>query len=101
MRIEEIETFIIGEWLVVRVRTDTGLDGMGEATFWAQPAATAEVVHSFRDYLLGKDPLTRDHHWLYLYRSSSFRGASVGAALSAIEIALSQKTLNSWLGCRG
>ena len=54
MRIEEIETFIIGEWLVVRVRTDSGLDGMGEATFWAQPAATAEVVSVFFDPETGK-----------------------------------------------
>ena len=88
MRIEELETFLIHQWLVVRVRTDTGISGIGEATFWAQPAATAEVVHSFKEYLIGKDPLTIDRHWLYLYRSSSFRGASVGAALSAIDVAL-------------
>ena len=88
MKIESIGTFIIHEWLVVRVTTDSGLTGVGEATFWAQPPATETVVHSFREALIGKDPLTIDHPWLSLYRSSSFRGASINAALSAIDIAL-------------
>ena len=88
MKIEEIQTFLIDRWLVVRVHTDSGISGTGEGTFWSQPAATAEVVHRFEQYLLGKDPLTMDRHWLYLYRSSSFRGASVCAALSAIDVAL-------------
>jgi L-alanine-DL-glutamate epimerase-like enolase superfamily enzyme len=29
-----------------------------------------------------------EHHWQYLYRNAHFRGAAVGAALSAIDIAL-------------
>ena len=88
MKIEEVQTFLIGGWLVVRVVTDAGISGVGEATFWGQPAATERVVHSFRSYLVGKDPLTMDRHWLYLYRNSSFRGASIHAALSAIDIAM-------------
>lgn len=88
MRIEKIETFLIHQWLVVKVHTDVGITGIGEATFWAQPTVTAEIVHNFERYLVGKDPLTIDRHWLYLYRSSSFRGASIGSALSAIDVAL-------------
>ena len=88
MKIESIETFLVQEWLVVRVHTDTGISGIGQATFWGQPAATAVVVEEFSRYLRGKDPLTIDYHWQYLYRSSSFRGASIYAALSAIDVAL-------------
>ncbi len=88
MKIEAIETHIIQEWLVVRVHTDNGLSGIGEATFWAHPSATADVVDKFSKYLVGKDPLKRGYHWLYLYRSASFRGASICAALSAIDVAL-------------
>ena len=88
MRIESIETLLVGDWPLVRIRTDTGLSGVGEGTFWAQPAATTVVVESFKPYLIGQDPLTIDRHWQYLYRSSSFRGASISAALSAIDVAL-------------
>ena len=51
MKIEAIETHIIQEWLVVRVHTDNGLSGIGEATFWAHPSATADVVDKFSEYL--------------------------------------------------
>ena len=88
MKIEQIDTFLVDAWLVVRVQTDAGISGVGEATFWAQPATTAEAVRYFSKYLVGKDPLRMDHHWLSLYRSSSFRGAALGAALSAIDVAL-------------
>ena len=88
MRIEEVRTIFVHDWLLVRVQTDAGIAGVGQATFWAQPRATAEVVREFSEYLVGKDPLTIDYHWQYLYRSASFRGASINAALSAIDVAL-------------
>jgi galactonate dehydratase len=88
MKIESVETFLVQDWLVARVRTDTGISGIGQATFWGQPAATAVVVEEFGAYLTGKDPLAIDYHWQYMYRSSSFRGASIYAALSAIDVAL-------------
>lgn len=88
MKIDSIETLLIGDWPMVRIRTDNGLSGVGEGTFWAQPAATTVVMESFKPYLLGQDPLAIDRHWQYLYRSSSFRGASISAALSAIDVAL-------------
>jgi len=88
MKIEAVQTFLAQDWLLVKVSTDTGLSGIGQATFWGQPNATKAVVEEFSQYLKGKDPLTIDYHWQYLYRSSSFRGASIGAALSAIDVAL-------------
>ena len=88
MKIEAVRTHLVGDWLVVTVHTDSGLSGVGEATFWAHPSATANVVEKFSGYLVGQDPLRRDFHWQYLYRSASFRGASICAALSAIDVAL-------------
>ena len=88
MKIEEIETFIIQDWVMVRVQTDSGISGIGEATFHSQSPATVEVVRRFREYLVGKDPLTMDHHWQYLYRSAHFRSPAICAALSAIDTAL-------------
>lgn len=50
--------------------------------------ATDAVISSFREYLIGKDPLQIDHHWQYLYRMGPFRGSILTAAISAIDIAL-------------
>ena len=52
---------------------------------WRPPA---EVVKSFREYLIGKDPLRIEHHWQVLYRCTHFRGAAIMGALSAVDIAL-------------
>ena len=83
-----MQTAIVHGWLLVRVHTDTGISGVGEATFFTQPESVAAIVRSFRGYLLGADPFRIDHHWQYLYRSASFRGAALSAALSAIDVAL-------------
>ena len=88
MKIEDVQTFIIHDWVLVRVHTDEGISGIGEACFHSQLPATIDVVHRFKKYLIGKDPLRIDHHWLYLYRSSSFRSSAICAALSAIDVAL-------------
>ena len=88
MKIEAVEPHIIGDWVVVSVHTDAGVSGIGEATFWAQPSATVEVVNRFKTYLIGQDPLEIDHHSLYLYRSAYFRSPAIYAAISAIDVAL-------------
>jgi galactonate dehydratase len=88
MKIERITTYLVEDWLLVTVETDTGIKGVGQSTFWGQPAATVQVIDEFRRYLIGKNPLTIDYHYQYLNRSSSFRASSVFAALSAIDVAL-------------
>jgi galactonate dehydratase len=74
--------------MYLQITTDNGLVGLGEAGMWGYPATAERMVHAWAPYLRGKDPLRIEHHWQYLYRNSQFRGAAVGAALSAIDIAL-------------
>ena len=77
MRIDQIETFIAGTWLITRVTTDSGLQGIGESTFFGWPRATQDIVESFGDYLVGKDPLAVEQHWKYrdrIQRSKALRG---------------------------
>ena len=88
MRIDQIETFIAGTWLITRITTDTGLQGIGESTFFGWPRATQDIVESFGDYLVGNDPLAVERHWLHMYQSKFIRGGAVGGALSAIDQAL-------------
>ncbi|HVA01593.1 MAG TPA: mandelate racemase/muconate lactonizing enzyme family protein, partial [Terriglobia bacterium] len=55
MRITKIETAVIEanyDWTIVKVATDTGLVGWGEAFF--APGLTG-VIREFREFLLGED----------------------------------------------
>ena len=88
MKIEKIETFIAVNWMMVRVTTDNGIQGVGESTFFGWPGAAENVVLSFEPYLIGKDPLRNEHHWNYMYRAKSMRGGAIGGGISAIDQAL-------------
>ena len=93
MKIEKIESFLIGSDLVasnyvIRVTTDTGLTGIGQSGAWGFPDAVVAVVDQFRDYLIGEDPFHIDHIQQSLYRMRPFRSNILSGALSAIDIAL-------------
>jgi galactonate dehydratase len=73
----------------VRIYTDAGLIGQGEATDAA--VGTAALVRSFRPFLIGKDPLNVDAIWEQIRVSGIFAGAQGGqyvTALTGVEIAL-------------
>ncbi|WP_336022762.1 galactonate dehydratase [Halobellus salinisoli] len=88
MKITEVEPIRVGPYLFVRIHTDAGTTGLGEAGAWAHPEATTRAIAGFERQLLGTDPLRIRHHFQALYRNAHFRGAVVTAALSAIDIAL-------------
>ena len=89
MEIERVETILAeNRWLLVKVLTDSGLVGVGEAGLHGVPEAAEATVTTFARYLVGKDPLRIEHHSQYMYRFSHFRGAAIGAAISALDIAL-------------
>jgi galactonate dehydratase len=88
MKIESVDTFIAHNWMFVRIRTDTGLEGIGESTFFGFPEAAAAVVARFAPKLRGEDPMPVEWHFLNLYRNASMRGMAIGGALSAIDQAL-------------
>ncbi len=101
MKITAVEALPVDRYLFARVHTDAGTSGLGESGAWGFLEASQAAIEKLGRYLVGRDPLLIEHHWQYMYRFSHFRGAAIMGALSALEIALSQKTLNSWLGCRG
>ena len=88
MQIEGVETFLVSGFLIVRITTDDGIQGIGESTYWAVPKAAQETVRSFADDLIGADPANIEHIWNYLHRKHSFRGNSIAGAISAIDMAL-------------
>ena len=88
MRIESVDSFLAYTYLLVRIRTDTGLTGWGQPCYFPDSAAAERVVTRLRDYLVGKNPLEIERHWMHMFRSSAFRTSDVMAAVSAIDIAL-------------
>lgn len=75
--------------LVVKVETDAGISGLGEAGLSGRELAVIGALKHFREFLLGKDPMQRGRIWQELYRSQYFEGGRVLlAAQSAIDIAL-------------
>ena len=88
MKIERVETLLMGNGLVVRIHTDSGISGIGQTACWGYPEAVERIVERFSDYLVGQDPFRIEHHWQYLYRMSPFRGTALSGAISAVDIAL-------------
>jgi galactonate dehydratase len=75
--------------IFVRVLTDEHLQGTGEAYRVGPDHAVEQVVHYFKDWLIGEDPTRIEHLWRLMYNGSRFPGGSVlNAAISGIEIAL-------------
>ena len=89
MKITSVETYPVDRYLFVKVHTDEGITGYGEAGAWGHLEATEAAIRlKFGPYLVGKNPLLIEHHWQTMYRTGHFRGAAIMAGISAIDIAL-------------
>lgn len=88
MRIEKITPFLVDRCLLVRVYTDEGIIGTGEAGLWAHHKMVYEAINELAEYYVGKDPSRIEHHFQVVSRDTHFMGAVLSAALSSIDIAL-------------
>lgn len=90
MKITSVTTFAVPpRWLFVRIETDTGVIGWGEATLEGRAATVAALVEELSDYLVGRDPRRIEEHWTVLYRSGFYRGGGLHmSALAGIDQAL-------------
>ena len=90
MKITSVDTFVCPpQWTFVRIRTDEGVTGWGEAGMQFRARAVEAAVHDLRGYLVGEDPTRIEAHWQFIRRSSFLRGGPVlSSALAAVDIAL-------------
>lgn len=86
--IKSVEPIHADRFLLVRVETDTGIVGFGEAGVWGHIEVAATVIHRFAEYLVGKSAFEIEHHWNAMHRFSYFQGLAINAGISAIDIAL-------------
>lgn len=90
MKITGLSTVVVGaemrNWVFVKVQTDEGLVGWGEATVeWKTRAVTA-CVEDFCSLLIGEDPRRVEHLFQMMIRQHFFRPGMVeGSAISGIE----------------
>lgn len=76
-------------YVFVKLETNQGIVGWGEATLEGKAGSTMACVEDFRDFVVGKDPLQVQHHWESMYVQSFYRaGPLMGSAISGIDQAL-------------
>ena len=93
MKVTGIETFLCHayrtNWVFVRVVTDTGLHGVGEATLEMRELTVAQACRELERYLVGRDPHDIEAFWHDAYRDAYWRGGPVlMSALAGVEMAL-------------
>ncbi len=93
MKVTDVKTFLVGgswgNWLIVKVETDEGIHGVGEATLEGKSATVEAAVRELRRYLIGKDPSAIEKHFQEMYRRAFYAGGEVlTSAISGVETAL-------------
>lgn len=76
-------------WHFVKITTDAGIVGYGEASVEGREKTVAAAVDELSRYLIGEDPGPIEHHWQRLHRHGFWRGGIIlNSAISGIEQAL-------------
>ncbi len=102
MKITQLKTFLLNSgqrmnsmtgygpnWVFVKIYTDEGPTGLGEAFPTGKARTTEAALHEYERWLVGKDPTHILHHWQAYYVGSRYPlGAATMGALSAVEQAL-------------
>ncbi len=93
MKVTGIKTIICHayrtNWVFVKVLTDSGIYGLGEATLEYREQTVAQAIKELERYLIGKDPHNIEAFWHDTYRDAYWRGGPVlMSALSSVEMAL-------------
>ncbi|MBM3748291.1 MAG: hypothetical protein FJW34_21105, partial [Acidobacteria bacterium] len=93
MKITDVKSFLVGaggrNWVFVKVETDQGIHGIGEAYSCGPDEATVAAISDFKRWLVGQEPRHIEHLWATMYNFTRFPGGLVVlAAMSGIEHAL-------------
>src|SRR5581483_10916144 len=93
IKITDIKTYMVGvggrNYIFVKVLTDQGIHGIGEAYSVGPDEATVAAINDFKSWIVGMDPRNVEYLWATMYNFTRFPGGSVvNAAISGIEHAL-------------
>jgi galactonate dehydratase len=93
MKITGYKTILVdahrANYIFFKLRTDTGLEGLGEATVEWNEKAVVAALEELGEFLIGKDPFATDALIQTMHRNSYWRtGVVLRSALSGAEAAL-------------
>jgi galactonate dehydratase len=93
MKITAVRPILLNELgsnrVFVKVLTDEGVTGLGEASLSSRTESIARTVSENERYLLGRDPRDIEGLWQAMYRRPRWHGGPIlNAAISGIECAL-------------
>lgn len=93
MKITGFQTFLVDahrmNLIFVKLRTDAGYEGLGEATVEWNERAVVAAIEELGEFLIGKDPFATDYLVSTMHRNSYWRtGVVFRSALSGVEAAL-------------
>ncbi len=93
MKITGVKTYICNcfrtNWVFVKIETDSGIHGWGEATLEYRELTVQAAIHDLESYLIGSDPHNVEAFRHICYRDAYWRGGPVlMSALAGVEMAL-------------
>ena len=93
MKITDVKTFTIDayrtNWIFIKVETDEGLYGYGEASLGTQEGALCGCVEDLKRLIVGRNPLEIEKMRFEVYRDIYWKGGPVlMSAISGIEMAM-------------
>jgi galactonate dehydratase len=94
MKITDVKVWLVEgvkyNWTLLKIYTDTGHTGVGEATNWPGSPIVYHAAKHVGERIIGMDPMQTDFIWTKLYRDLNWMGpfgASM-CAISGIDMAL-------------
>lgn len=93
MRITELKTWVVAvapgiNWVFLRMATDQGLHGWGEATLEGKDETVLGALRDLARGLIGSEVPSPEAEWRRGYRAAAWKGAALYSAMSAIDHAL-------------
>ena len=93
MKIVNVKTILTSpkqNYLFVKIETDSGIYGIGDASLNGRELAVANYIEEYmKPQLIGRDPAMIEDFWQLMYRGSYWRGGNVMmSALSGVDMAL-------------
>ncbi|MFC1694218.1 enolase C-terminal domain-like protein [Candidatus Latescibacterota bacterium] len=89
IKITGLKTFMVGNYVFLKIYTNQGVTGLGEGTIHNQAQTVEAAIRDREHILIGRDPTNIEFLWQAMFRWPRYRDGKVpNAAISAIEIAL-------------
>ncbi|MBE3100538.1 MAG: galactonate dehydratase [Planctomycetes bacterium] len=89
MKITNVEPILTGSDVFVKIETDAGIVGYGDATNHFLPYAADGTLKDLIPYLIGEDPERVEYLWQSCFRRRFMRGGpATGTAMGGIDMAL-------------